>query len=98
MIDSAEIRKRLGIDEHGCLCCEVSNCCMELPDVLDEIDRLCAEVRLKDAVVEAARGVACKPEFTASLHDWAELFRALKALDTAPPGRRPSNRGRSDDE
>ena len=32
------------------------------------------------AVYEAAKGVAYKPEFTATTHDWARLFEALHSV------------------
>jgi hypothetical protein len=46
---TAEVRKRIGaVDEYGCICCDVSICCGELPDALDEIERL--ELRIESAI------------------------------------------------
>jgi len=38
--DVAAVRKQVGMDECGCLCCDPSSCCGELPGALAEIERL----------------------------------------------------------
>jgi len=47
------IRESLHIgDGTGCGCVEVSNCCMEIQDALDEIERLTADCKMKDKRID----------------------------------------------
>lgn len=52
--DTQLVRKRIGLGlDNCCHCSEASRCCGELPDALDELERLTAEVSRKDAFIGA---------------------------------------------
>lgn len=71
--DVDEVRKAVGLDEHGCLCCDVSNCCGELPSALDELERL-------TIILDNIHSLAVSQWSEGSADGW------LKVMQLADPG------------
>ena len=74
------IRESLHIgDGTGCGCVEVSSCCMEIQDALDEIERLQAKVYESEIALKSiSRGTA---DYWAVVRIAANALAKLKALE-----------------